>query len=1653
MDWNPNDNGQPSKIINGTDQTSTSVFWPTGESSSGGKALSQQFLLLCAHSHVRECVSNLALSGVHVVLSLTVLAFWAFATTLYKKKEHSGRLFPLHRARWLLTLLLIGLHLIELGDTVLLTSYKSSEPHYGIHMMLHAGGALLGCAASLLMFALCERTHRWRHLSLLIIYWLFSFSGQLFKLLALTDKGANWKHLCVQYTLVSAALTFILLMLELVVFFMQRREANRSHARIEPMDNIPWEKITYRYSLAPFFSQVTFSWVLPLLCKGFLAPLTQKNLGIPAPDHQNVHLHSHFDRNLQKEFERLRQAKLSGEVTSRISLWRVYLKTYWQRYFFAILLKVCGDILALVGPFSIKYIIKFIDSERYRLPDQHELLTVFDLFENGYLLAVAVLLSTLAQSTFANNFQHIVAMEGVHIQSALRTAVYSKTLRLRLQREEVGDTDSGGVIDFSHESQESKWNPEQKGQPYISIGAIVNHMTTDCAQVMLIFTNAHYLWMLPLKVGLILYLIYDVLGVSALFASTILLAVAPVQYTISRTMSHLQTRTMTISDERMKKTTELIQGLKLLKILGWEQTFVTKIQEIRSLERQLLQKDAFCAAMNTFLTMLSSVLVPLISFALYTWLGGHPLEAGAIFASLSLFNQLTLPLFIVPFAIPVLISAAVSTRRLEEFLSRPEIETAAPWSPGEPKAYQELILAQNDDADTVTTYADSTGPTTRNFVSITGGTLEWSKGSEVLGDLNLKLPASKFTVIAGTCGSGKTTLLSAILGELEMARGNIEWLDKRMTFVAYVPQKPWLINTTLRENITFGAPYDYRRYWKVIEACALEADLDALPGKDLTEIGERGANLSGGQRQRIAIARAVYSEARLVVLDDPLSALDAHVARTVFENAILKLLVKKRRTVVMVTQKKDLLPHADHLVLLHRRRICAQGMYEEIRVKKPEMFEMLDSEGDSEPLPPPVAPRRDSLRARSRSKRRMSLTESMERNLDTVYHIPRRMQEYDQGNVNVLDHASCEANRPDRRPSVASGCQNMALDGSVSPSTIRRACTNVSASNHEQVKEATALLTSKQALLSYSGNQEFGRLTENEDRCEGSISLSVYVGYARACGLLAVALTVFFFADMQLTKMASDFWLSAWSHFNRKSTAELSKDAIERKNWEYLFYYAGLLLTNVAFAFVANLVAQLTTVAATKPLHDRMLKSVVACPQSFFDQNPVGRVLNRFAGDLNVVDRKLPISYPVLIRFILICLSVVLVNVIVTPVSFVFISISFGVYWYLQHFFRASSRELQRLECITRSPIVSHFSETLNGLHTIRLYGRQAGFVHRLHELIDANNLAVVMLNSANCWLGVSLDYLGAAILFLVITTNIVAALAGYIAPADVGLTMTYTLLIPQYLNWVVKNMTLVEMYMSSVERIENYVRLPSEAAYREEQAKSSQLIPFISIGGPGSPSSPNYARARWPHSGGVAFENITLKYDTSNQPVLNGVDIVIKPGEKVGICGRSGSGKSSLVMGLFQMVPLTQGNIRIDGIDLAKEDVHEVRSRLSMIPQDPILFEGSVRFNLDPEGIYSDEELFSALEKANVKDIVIEAGGLDAEITEEGSNLSSGEKQLFCLARTILRPSKVLVLDEATSSLDVSLEDKMLEIIQDVWKDATVIAIANIGVLICSVI
>ncbi|OQR76213.1 ATP-binding cassette sub-family C member 9-like [Tropilaelaps mercedesae] len=1679
MDWNADDAGRLS---------STSATTPANDFSASGtvstviRSLSEQFAELCPQSHVHECAVNLSLAGLHATLWLTVLVFWGLTTTLYPREDQPGRLFPLHRTRWLLTLALIGLHLVEVGDTVLLMSYL--RVRFGIHMLLHAGAGLVGCAATLMLHGHCERTGRWRPLGLLTVYWLFSLGGQSFKLFALSDKGANWKHLCVQYTWVSLVITLVLLILEIIVFIKQERKARCNFPRFDPLDDIPWEQITYRYSLTPFISQITFAWVLPLLRKGYALPLTQEHLGTPTPEHKNDWQHARFDRHLQAEFELLRSDRQQGRAATRISLWKVYLKTYWKRYFFAVLLKICGDILALAGPLSIKYVIKFINSERYGSANKLQkqgLPTVFDLFGNGYVLAVAVLFSTLAQSTFANNFQHIVTMQGVHIQSALRTAVYSKTLRLRLRQEEVGDDDL--ALDDSGRAANigSKDGKDLKsGQQHTSIGAIVNHMTTDCAQVMLIFTNAHYLWMLPLKVGLILYLIFDVLGVSALFASMLLLAVAPIQYIISRAMSHIQTRTMIVSDERIKRTTELIQGLKLLKILGWEKTFVSKIQAIRSVERNLLRKDAVCAAMNTFLTMLSSVLVPLVSFALYTYWGGQPLEAGAIFASLSLFNQLTLPLFIVPFAIPVLISAAVSTRRLEEFLSRSEIETAAPWSPRQIR--KDYDCHQEDDSDTFGGATTSYGSGGRNFVMITDGVLEWTKNNQVLVGLNLNVPASRLTIIAGPCGSGKTTLLSAILGELELARGHIEWIDKTMTFVSYVPQKPWLVNATVRDNVTFGTPFQHQRYWKVMDACDLVADLKMLPAGDMTEIGERGTNLSGGQRQRIAIARAIYSEARLVVLDDPLSALDAHVARSVFDRAIIKLLVEKRRTVVMVTQKKDQLPHADHLVVLHQRQIWAQGTYEEIRTFNPESLEVLDTESDSGSLPLPLA-RRDS-RSRSHSKRKLSLTESMERNLERfAYNISRRMTEFDQIGVATYNEPNLGPTHHalERRLSVASECQPRTLDSSLSP--IKKRAYTTGSAHRDEAGETSPLVASQNSqYLSFCDDQRLGRLVENEDRCEGCISSRVYISYARACGLIAVALSVLFFAAMQASKMLSDFCLSTWSHFNRETPVGYSALKMEQENWYFLFRYAGISLANVVFAFVANLFAQLTTVAATKPLHDRMLESVVACPQSFFDQNPVGRVLNRFAGDLNVVDRKLPISCPVLVRFILICLSVVLVNVIVTPVSLVFISISFGVYWYLQYFFRASSRELQRLECITRSPIVSHFGETLNGLHTIRAYSRQEQFIQRLHSLIDANNLAVVMINSANCWLGVSLDYLGAVILFLVIGTNIIAALAGYITPSHVGLTMTYTLLVPQYLNWVVKNMTLVEMYMSSVERIENYVELPSEAEQRGNQATSEQFKKLTACCHPVAGSS--FEGQSWPSAGHVEFENITLKYHTSEEPVLNNLTIIIQPGEKVGpfstrklrchiealrltnkldtvtvrpkklqttptlfqvgICGRSGSGKSSLVMGLFQMVPLAQGQIRIDGVDLAAENAQEVRSRLSIIPQDPILFEGSVRFNLDPQGMHSEEDLWGALEKAKIKDVVIEAGGLDAEITEEGSNLSSGQKQLFCLARTILRPSRVLVLDEATSSLDVSLEDKMLEIIQDVWKNATVIAIAH---------
>ncbi|KAH6934049.1 hypothetical protein HPB50_019791 [Hyalomma asiaticum] len=1226
----------------------------------------------------------------------------------------------------------------------------------------------------------------------------------------------------------------------------------------------------------------------------------------------------------------------------------------------------------------------------------------------------------------------------------------------------------------------------------IDVGMAVNHMSVDSFNVMLLFSMGHYIWAVPVKLIILLVLLYKQLGYSALVGAATIYVLAPLQYWICTKLSELQKESLSISDKRIKHTSELLQGIKLLKLHGWEKVYANMVKQIRKEELAVLKKDAIFVALNTFITQGSAILLTLVTFSLYSVIEGRPLTPSQVFSGLALFNQLTVPLYIIPVVIPIVINAIVSTKRLSEFLSQPEVGTEAPWRKKDdiPKAVVEFhpesgsVLLNIRDTELLDKFLASTGDDSDVFLSDAYSpidspavinmnhayfTYDTNTKIPILQDMNITVPTGKLTIIIGPVGSGKTTLLAGMLGELTPYKGTVHWANT--TCIAYVPQKPWLLNATLKENILFGQQYDGRRYHQVIQACALQPDIDLLPARDMTEIGERGFNLSGGQRQRIALARAFYSPAKAVILDDPLSALDTHVGMHVFEQGIRSLLLRRHRTVVLVTHKQDLLIHASKVIILEGGKIRCQGNLAEIEKLEPDLTTVLSRSTKRE-----VPPGRDNTTKERHKLMRMITKQSLylansgstqdlrqqprpvmlSRQLSHDPSSPLPLHDLSNDDASAAPRNSCTP-RPtsvgfrfkasvstDSMHSASTGCSNTSsLIRSPwmrsPPSRLSSRVSNTAENFIEEEEEYEENEEKKKGELLANGTDQIGddgltgpllggpdgeeaqwKVIEEEDREQGKIPCSVYLDYMRACRLLLVALVCVLFAANQGARLGSDFWLTGWSEASRdiNVTVPASQDELA---WGYLMGYLGLSVFCIVLSLVTNMSAQLVSLRSVKVFHNNMIDNIVQCPMRFFDSNPIGRIINRFSSDMGVIDKKLPVTLPVLLRFLMLCLSAILVDVCVTPYFLIVVVFVVAVYYYIQSFFRHSSRELQRLDSITKSPVFSHFSETLSGLSTIRAYREESRFVERMNDHINDNNLAFIMVNCANCWLGVSLDYLGGVILFLATVSSLTAAIMGTTSTSFVGIAMTYTLLVPIYLNWLVRQVSNVEMYMSSVERVNKYCNLPIERV-----------------------SSPVDVPLDWPSKGEVRFEKVTMTYEAGLDPILRNVSVTIAPGEKVGICGRTGSGKSSLVMSLFKMVPVSEGKIFVDDIDISMVPCDVLRSRLAIIPQEPILFSGTIRQNLDPKRAHTDEELWNVLEKAHLKEIVVLYGGLDGEVTEEGSNFSIGQKQLFCFARALLQPSKVLILDEATSSLDANLDNLIQETVLNEWADSTVLAIAH---------
>ncbi|KAL7212552.1 hypothetical protein ACSBR2_015281 [Camellia fascicularis] len=1225
--------------------------------------------------------------------------------------------------------------------------------------------------------------------------------------------------------------------------------------RTESVEDTEYEELPGGEQICPeknanIFSKTTFAWMNQLMHLGFKRPLTEKDIWKLDTWDRTETLNSKFQQCWAEESRR-----------SKPWLLRALNRSLGGRFWWGGVWKIGNDASQFVGPLILD---QLLESMQRRDPARIGYIYAFSIF-------VGVVLGVLCEAQYFQNVMRV----GYRTRSTLVAAVFCKSLRL------------------THESRKK-----------FTSGKITNLMTTDVESLQQICQSLHILWSAPFRIIIAMFLLYQQLGFASLLGALMLVLLFPVQTFVISKMRKLSKEGLQRTDKRIGLMNEILAAMDTVKCYAWENSFQSKVQSVRTDELAWFWKAQLLAACNTFILNSVPIIVSVISFGVFTLLGGDLTPARA-FTSLSLFNVLKVPLFRLPDIITQVVNANVSLKRLEELLLA-----------------EERILLPNPPIELGLP-----------AISVKDGYFSWDSKAEkpTLSNINLDIAMGSLVAVVGSTGEGKTSLVSAMLGELPpVADASVVIRGT----VAYVPQVSWIFNSTVRENILFGSVFESARYEKAIDVTALQHDLELLPGGDLTEIGERGVNISGGQKQRVSMARAVYSNSDVYIFDDPLSALDAHVGRQVFEKCIKEELRGKTR--VLVTNQLHFLSQVDRIILVH------EGM-----VKEEGTFEYLSSNG--------------------------VLFQKLMENAG-------KMEEYVEEKEDD-ENASHETSKP-----VADGLTN------------------------ELPKDAAQTDKKKEG-------KSF--LIKQEEREMGVVSRKVLKRYKDALGGLWVVMILFtcYFLT-EVLRITSSTWLSKWT------------DQSSSKRYGPGFYnliYALLSLGQVMVTLANSFWLIITSLYAAKRLHDAMLNAILRAPMVFFHTNPLGRIINRFAKDLGDIDRNVAMFVNLFLRQVSQLLSTFVLIGIVSTMSLWAILPLLLLFYAAYLYYQSTSREVKRLDSISRSPVYAQFGEALNGLSTIRAYKAYDRMANINGKSMD-NNIRFTLVNiSANRWLAIRLETLGGLTIWLTATFAVMQngrAENQEAFASTMGLLLSYALNITSLLTAVLRLASLAENSLNAVERVGTYIDLPSE--------------------GPSIIES-NRPPPAWPSSGSIKFEDVVLRYRPELPPVLHGLSFTVTPSDKVGVVGRTGAGKSSMLNALFRIVELETGRILIDGYDIAKFGLTDLRKVLGIIPQAPVLFSGTVRFNLDPFSEHNDADLWEALERAHLKDVIRRNSlGLDAEVSEAGENFSVGQRQLLSLARALLRRSKILVLDEATASVDVRTDALIQKTIREEIKSCTMLIIAH---------
>ncbi|XP_076452886.1 ATP-binding cassette sub-family C member 9-like [Babylonia areolata] len=1679
-----------------------------------------------------ECFVDVLNIIPHATLSLIgifIVTVWNHSV-MGKLKAKTWVHFQGHNFRWILTIMLLIVLIIEIAEGFISDSNDADTTNY--HAFIPQCLAFLGALVGIIYYHKVEIWNSPKFLLAMLIYWPAAISLKFLKVFSMYKNNISWLHLKMWMAWAVIGLYVALLVVELNLLRLQKYAFFSRSCRLKAPKDL--EKTRYIQSYVNLLSKALYWWITDILVLGYKRPLTLSDLGeLPKSERAIKHY-----KKMQMIFE-AEKAK-AAQQNGKPSLTKSYLKAFWKLLLLAGLYRFLGDMLAFVGPICIEHIVNYAydvkNHESFANSNssskRNPVVTVDQFFWNGYTLSVLLFLAAVLQNTFLQNHHFLVIREGVRLRSAIQAMVYSKSLKL-----------SSLVL--------------SNGK--LTTGQIMNNMSVDSTFLMYFFFFIHYIWAVPVQVSITLTILYWKLGISAVIGGLFVVVCAPVMYFLGVCMSKMQKKVLVHSDKRVKKVNEVIQGIKVVKLLAWEDAFVQSVEHTRDEEIRFLIPHSCFKGLMGVIGMAAPVLGAMMTFVLHPMLNSQPLTAGVALTILALFNLLSGPLQLLSLVSAAVANATVSGRRLMPLLLAEEVsrhpsasmanrrfttivvpEPASEKSTGLMEDKFDTVVsvdAENSSPETVPLRPNahhgdndsccsssiisfsSGGATGRshsrqnsgdslldvfelkagslhrnatsselldvkplmlmrkssapvlssseghgeykrrrhhsgvstgdldddvhddlalmepsNVIEIFSGNFTWDLETRelTLKDINVKVPGGKLTMVVGQVGMGKSSLLAAMLGEMVKVSGFVEWASD--VKVAYVSQTPWLLNASLRDNILFGSPYVWRKYKKVIAACALQPDLEQLPNADLTEIGEKGVNLSGGQKQRVAIARALYSGADTVVMDDPLSALDSHTGRHILEEAILKRLVKRKRTVVLVTHHVQYLPHASQVVVMVDGKVYYQGKVGDVKKFDPDLYE--------------------SWRKAIRDAR------ASEHKGEAGDHLAVERK-----------HSSSSGIGYDPLIRPASVQSQLSVPGVVINSRKMSQMSHMSvmteASNEEQAEEE-----GEEEKENTETAEEKGRMIKQEHKETGAVALSVYLRYFKACSATLCIVSIVFQFVYHGILVSSNYWLTLWSgasdaaarnhssqrvggggggggggvraynsagngngNGNVSSLLVTSNVTVPNSNQgasfdgsRFLTTYVCLSSTSVVAAFFATFIVLISGTYGGKVLYVNMLRNVMHLPMRFFDTNPSGRILNRFSADITSIDQKLASYLENLLRCILYCLSAVILNTVVTP-WYVLAALPLAVIYYLlQRFFRSSCRELQRLDSVTKSPIFSHFSETLSGLQTIRAFRAEREFWRRAMQAIDTNVTPFIFLHTANRWLGVRLDYMSCMLVFASAIASLSAGVSGNIDPAFIGLCISYSLMVSGHLNWIVRVSTEVEMAMNAVERVLEYTDTPTEPSTGEkEECKDMH-------------------DESWPPKGKVVFRHVSLTYDEGLDPVLSNASFVINPGEKVGVCGRTGSGKSSTVLALFRVLTISDGEILIDDTNISHVPLHHLRSRLAIIPQDPILFSGTLRFNLDPDHRWSDDRLWQALESVQMKSVVQALPEkLDAEVNENGSNFSLGQRQLLCMARALVRNSRIIILDEATASIDHETETAVQDIVCGAdFQGRTVITIAH---------